>query len=1321
MPVRTVGVSGGLLTAVGISPVATRRAAVWITGLFCIFWGGCGRQSVPTVTPNRPSTPIDVSSDEPETTEGQSPPVRTVDRDASQTVGEGPGGTGVAEGVLPKPLRVKLNDRASCLAFASDGKMFAIGGSDTVALVDPANGQAIRTIRDPGILQPYRNEKRMRWIKSIAFSPDGKTLAVASDLGVKLWDVAEAREVATLFGHGKPGVMPHQCDAHCVMFSPDGKTVATSRRWAIELWHLDKQVVRELTHGCGGLAFAPDGKILATAEYHNRVHLWDVASGRQLAEDHPQMGILRAAAFSPDGRVLVALSECSVTLWDVRVTSAGHELSRHPIRLGHGFFTQIHSLAYSPDGKTLATGGGGLAKLWEVATGRELATVDRSARCVALSPDGRTLAVGGAVLQPGPVSEVRLWEVAAVLKPEVLAARAKKAAADLVEGLQAGSAKSKRGRDEKSLGNALFALGPHSEAAVPLLIESLDDPRADVRRQICFALGRIGSQNEYVMSALIEAVEDESSEVRRAALSLLGQMARDDVEMRSRVQEAVTHARSRMETAAAEPSAVVRRDGKTLCDGRTVREWIALLGQHYVPNEIFGRSGRGRPAEAIRVIGPTEAVPAMIEALTEEKWRMRVGAADGLGMFGADAKSAIPALVQAVEDKTQQVRHLAARSLGEISSSVGAEPTAALLKLLEHEDASVQLAAARAVLGINADHEPAIGLLKDALAGLLRPGAAARFGLEGPEEAFEAASEEPEPEEEPRQPIREVAVIAYGPRHELAMEAMTLLRSAGARAAPAVPELIEILCSDDVRNTNADDFSRRAAAETLGQIGPAAKGAIPAMIQALKDPEHGVRGTASRNLAKLSPEAVPAQLMDLMDDPDADCRRAAHWALRHFGKVGVAVLVDRLGHKDPKARIAALESLNSLPNSEADFAVVEKALDDDDPEVRLVAVEKVWMSSNGYASRALAALSKVAEDEDPRVREAAALRRRQIEERMRLGRVSTVGQAMWKQCEVHGSFPPAASRDEEGKPLLSWRVALLPYLGEQALFDQFDHDQPWDSPHNLKLLDRIPEMYCPLGRKKDGKTTLMVFVGDGAPLGGREPVSMADFTDDPSETIMLVEAGTNKAVPWTKPEDIAFDSRDPMAALGAIPEEGLVAVFFSQRAGTIPKDIDLETLAALVTYRGGEKTDFWQAADRRRRLEPDAKPAEPKPPVPFQFTPAPRFEAHREMATEIIHSTTERDTARWVLEVGGRVTVSVDGKTDLDVNAIESLPTKPLKLRSMFFGGSKKKIDVNDLERLAGLSHLQVLRLEGLDVTDFQVGWLEDLKDLHVLRAVHKS
>ena len=716
------------------------------------------------------------------------------------------------------------------------------------------------------------------------------------------------------------------------------------------------------------------------------------------------------------------------------------------------------------------------------------------------------------------------------------------------------------------------------------------------------------------MSALIEAIEDESSEVRRAAGGLLRQIARDDVEMRNRVEEAVTHARRRMESAAAEPSAVVRRGGETLCDGRTVQEWIALLGQHYVPNEIFGRSGRGRPAEAIRAIGPTEAVPAMIEALTEEDWRMRVGAADGLGMFGADAKSAIPALVQALEDKSQQVRHLAAHSLDTISSSVGAEPTAALLKLLEHEDASVQLAAARAVLGIDADHKPAIGLLKDALAGLLRPGAAARFGLEDlEEEEFETVPEEPEPEEEPQQSIRKVAVVAYGPRHELAMEAMTVLGSLGARAAPAVPELIEILCSDDVRNTNADDYSRRAAAETLGQIGPAAKGAIPAMIQALKDPEHGVCATASRNLAKLSPEAVPAQLMDLMDDPDADYRQAAHWALRHFGEVGVAVLVDRLGHNDPKARIAVLESLNSYPNPEADFVVVEKALDDDDPEIRLVAVEKVRMEfCPNTASRALAALSKVAEDEDPRVREAAALRRRQIEERMRLGRVSTVGQAMWKHCEAHGSFPPAASRDEEGKPLLSWRVALLPYLGEQALFDRFDHDQPWDSPHNLKLLDRIPEMYCPLGRKKDGKTTLMVFVGDGTPLGGREPVSMADFTDDPSETIMLVEAGPNKAVPWTKPEDIAFDSRDPMAALGAIPEEGLVAVFFSQHTDIIPKDIDPETLKALVTYRGGEKIDFRKAAERRRRLGPDAKPPEPKPPVPFQFTPAPRFEAHRE-------------------------------------------------------------------------------------------------------------
>ena len=110
---------------------------------------------------------------------------------------------------------------------------------------------------------------------------------------------------------------------------------------------------------------------------------------------------------------------------------------------------------------------------------------------------------------------------------------------------------------------------------------------------------------------------------------------------------------------------------------------------------------------------------------------------------------------------------------------------------------------------------------------------------------------------------------------------------------------------------------------------------------------------------------------------------------------------------------------------------------------------------------------------------------------------------------------------------------------------------------------------------------------------------MANFTDDPSETIMVVEAGPDKAVPWTKPEDIAFDSRDPMAALGAIPEEGLSVVFFSQRAGTIPKDTDPEILKALVTHRGGERVDFWKAAERRRRLGPDAKPPEPKPPVPF--------------------------------------------------------------------------------------------------------------------------
>jgi RNA polymerase sigma factor (sigma-70 family) len=177
---------------------------------------------------------------------------------------------------------------------------------------------------------------------------------------------------------------------------------------------------------------------------------------------------------------------------------------------------------------------------------------------------------------------------------------------------------------------------------------------------------------------------------------------------------------------------------------------------------------------------------------------------------------------------------------------------------------------------------------------------------------------------------------------------------------------------------------------------------------------------------------------------------------------------------------------------------------------------------------------------------------------------------------------PAAAISNDGKPLLSWRVALLPYLDsalwldQHVLYEKFHLDEPWDSPHNKALLDQIPAVYAPVVKKGEpkGSTYYQVFVGPGAAFEGRDGISFPqDATDGVSNTLLVVEAA--KAVPWTKPEDIPFDigqnKVNPLRKLGGQFDRGFHAVFADGASVRfISKTIDAATLRALITRNGGE-------------------------------------------------------------------------------------------------------------------------------------------------------
>jgi len=172
-------------------------------------------------------------------------------------------------------------------------------------------------------------------------------------------------------------------------------------------------------------------------------------------------------------------------------------------------------------------------------------------------------------------------------------------------------------------------------------------------------------------------------------------------------------------------------------------------------------------------------------------------------------------------------------------------------------------------------------------------------------------------------------------------------------------------------------------------------------------------------------------------------------------------------------------------------------------------------------------------------------------------------------------FPAAASRDRNGKPLLSWRVHILPYLNQQALYERFHLDEPWDSPHNKELIPSMPKVFChaPKDAAAQGLTTVMVFVGQAAPFGDPQGPRLAQIADGARSTIMIVHAGKDREVPWTKPEDLPFDPADPAVALGTIPAGGFEAVFFDGQPIRIARDVDPGILRALITHAGGEVID----------------------------------------------------------------------------------------------------------------------------------------------------
>ncbi len=189
-----------------------------------------------------------------------------------------------------------------------------------------------------------------------------------------------------------------------------------------------------------------------------------------------------------------------------------------------------------------------------------------------------------------------------------------------------------------------------------------------------------------------------------------------------------------------------------------------------------------------------------------------------------------------------------------------------------------------------------------------------------------------------------------------------------------------------------------------------------------------------------------------------------------------------------------------------------------------------------------------------------------------MNHMKQLGLAMHNYHEVKKTFPPAASRDAQGKPLLSWRVHILPYLEEPGLYEQFHLDEPWDSPHNKALLAQMPQVFrSPASKsRKPGYTNYVVPVGPGTVFEGPEGRSFRDIRDGTSNTIMILEVDDAHAVPWTKPDDWTYDRENPTSGLGGLYPHVFHAALCDGSIHALALEVDPEVLRRLLECNDGK-------------------------------------------------------------------------------------------------------------------------------------------------------
>jgi hypothetical protein len=195
---------------------------------------------------------------------------------------------------------------------------------------------------------------------------------------------------------------------------------------------------------------------------------------------------------------------------------------------------------------------------------------------------------------------------------------------------------------------------------------------------------------------------------------------------------------------------------------------------------------------------------------------------------------------------------------------------------------------------------------------------------------------------------------------------------------------------------------------------------------------------------------------------------------------------------------------------------------------------------------------------------------REAARRMQAGNhLKQLGLALQNYHDVFQALPPAVITDENGKPLYSGRVLLLPFMEQKGLYDRFDKTKAWDSPANLPLSKMaLPVFQDPSGKIVPGQTDFLFVAGKGTAFEPRpEGMSLADIVDGTSNTMCMIEV-KNSGINWAEPRDLDFSQ--PMSLPPGNHPNINLAVFFDGHTYGIAKNTPPQTIHALATRAGGE-------------------------------------------------------------------------------------------------------------------------------------------------------